>query len=168
MKLFLVLLLLVCSGCASMVLPPKTPHPAITIDQAVDVESDHFPAYSRSLQKSLENTGIFAEVRAGDARGSAPYVVRVNRHVHGNAVIPFLTFISLGIIPTVTEEEFGESLFLDHAGKTTAIDATWKGKTVLGWAALILNLSPNRTSRNPEQSPRFRAYFGAQVAEAIK
>ena len=77
-------------------------------------------------------------------------------------------FVSLGIIPTITEEEFGKSLFLVHGDTTTDIDATWKGKTVLGWVALFLNLSPNRTSQNPEDSRRFRSCLRSKVANAIE
>lgn len=168
MKYALIPLALLLSGCASMVLPPKTPDTTLRIDQQIYVEPYRYPAYSRSLHKALEGADIFTEVRTGESRDPEPYVARVNRRVHGNAVIPFLTFISLGIIPTITEEEFGESFFLVHEKNTHDIEATWKGKTVLGWAALILNVSPNRTFGNPERSRRYDSWLGSKIQEAVE
>lgn len=168
MKHLFLLLSVLLSGCASVVLPPKTPNTAFQVTEPVRVEPYRYPAYRESLHEALERSEVFSEVRSGDAPGSAPYLAKVHRQVHGSAVIPLLTFVSLGLIPTVTEEEFGESFHLVHDGKTHEIEATWKGRSVLGWVALILNVSPDRSARNPEETPRFASFLRSKLREALQ
>ena len=168
MKYIIGSLVILLSGCVSQVLPPGVAETELNIDRPVYVEPYRFPAYSQSLQSALEGTEIFSEVHTAKPPNSPVYVARVNRRVHGNAVIPFWTFLTLGVFPTITEEEFGESFDLIHDGKTYTIDATWKGNTVLGWAALPLNLLPDRVSENPEKTRRFHAFLKSKIAEAIE
>jgi hypothetical protein len=168
MKTVPLLLALLSSGCATQVLPPKVHPSAFTIDQPVHVKSYRYPAYSESLKEALAGTRVFTAVTTAKTHSSESYVAEVNRQVHGNAVIPLLTFISLGIIPTVTEEEFGESFFLRHKGETHRIEATWKGHTTLGWVALFMNFSPSRTFSDPESHSRFHAFLRSKIQESIE
>ena len=164
MKIIPIFLTLLLSGCVSQTLPPKVPESSLKIDNAISIKPHQHPVYSESLQAAIEGTEIFTQVTTNDTSDTT---AKVNRQVHGSAVIPLLTILSLGIIPTTVEEEFGKSFILVHRGKTHEIEATWNGNTILGWAALPMNLSPNRTMGNPEKHPRFAAFLRSKIAEAI-
>jgi hypothetical protein len=161
----------IAGGCSSSMLPPKVLAAQLTtIRQAhvaatVGVEPYKYPVYSESLIKDLRATGIFDAVDATGIVEHPRLLAAVDRPVHGTATVPVITIITLGIVPTTVEEEFGYVFTLrsSDSRKSVQIDYTYRGNTTLGWWALFLNLSPDRTSGDPTQTSRFRDNLAAAV-----
>jgi hypothetical protein len=152
-------------GCASSTLPPalsatekarlKTARMAFT----VGVETYQSPAYSDALVKALRDTGVFVRVDHLERFSSPPALVaRVEREIYGSSAIPLWTLLTLGLVPTTTEESFGYAFSLSRPGQEAhriPVEYSYRGRTTLGWEALFLRLTPNY-SIDPESSPRFR------------
>ena len=151
-------------GCACSTLPPalsatekirlKTAPMAFT----VGVETYKFPAYSDALIKALRNTGVFVRADHLERFSSPPALVaRVEREIYGSSAIPLWTLLTLGLVPTTTEESFGYSFSLSRPGQEAQrvpVEYSYRGRTTLGWEALFLRLTPNY-SIDPESSPQF-------------
>ena len=161
-------------GCTSSALPPKPT--ASQLDHllrthfkaSVGVEKAKFPAYSERLVEALRKTGLFDRVDHLENLPEATLVARVERHIYGNAVIPVLTGITLGIVPTVTTETHGHAFSLSPrsgAGRKVAVDFTYSGATILGWYAGLANLSPDRTSGDPYTNDRFYQALAVKIGE---
>ena len=161
-------------GCGSTTLPPR-----ITAEQrallhkiqmavTVGVEDYKYPVYSDGLTKALQNTHLFARVDHLKNFTTAPDIVaRVEESIHGNAVIPMLTGLSLGIIPTTTYETHGYSFSLSRPGIGTSrvpVRFAYSGPTTLGWWAMVLNMLPDRTMRDVYSHPRFVESFAWEIA----
>jgi hypothetical protein len=151
-------------GCASMALPrPLTETELsqisrIRFDASVGVEKDENPVYSDRLIHALRRIELFNKVEKLENLPRPDLIARVERHVYGTATVPFLTGLSLGFIPTIVREEWGEVFSLRSpmiADSEVIIDFTYRGATVLGWAAGFWNFFPNRTSVNPRETQRF-------------
>ena len=167
MKNFLILILLLGSGCVSQVLPPSTDDIIFKIDQPVYIHPSRHEVYRKSLAKALERAEVFTEVKMETVDDPEVFRAKVHRRVSGSAVIPFFTFISLGIIPTIVEEEFGESFYLNYEGKQYKVEATWKGNTILGWLAVVMNVLPGRTMGSPEESRRFERFLKSKIKDSL-
>lgn len=151
-------------GCTSMVLPRPLTETELSqisrtrFDASVGVEKDENPLYSDRLIQALRRTGLFNKVEKLENLPKPDLIARVERHVYGTPTVPFLTGLSLGFIPTVVREEWGEVFSLRSpmiADSEITIDFTYRGATVLGWAAGFWNFSHNRTSVSPRESQRF-------------
>jgi hypothetical protein len=159
-------------GCASSTLPPdlstaekatlKTARMAFT----VGVETYKFPAYSDALVKALRNTGVFVRVDHLERFSSPPALVaRVEREIYGSSAIPLWTLLTLGLVPTKTEESFGYAFSLSHPdleSRRIPVEYSYRGRTTLGWEGLFLRLSPNY-SIDPETSQRFRGRLALAI-----
>ena len=152
-------------GCASASMPPEPADSDMSVVRAthfscsVGVEEYQSPVYSERLVTALRRTGLFDTVDNLERVPDAQLVARVQRRVYGTAMIPWLTGLTLGIVPTTVEEEWGEVFSLaarDEAGSRVLVDFTYKGPTTLGWVALLYNLSPQRTIYSPRKTERFR------------
>lgn len=66
-------------------------------------------------------------------------------------------------------EEWGESFSLRRPqdARGAPVDFVYEGKTMLGWASLIANLSPRRTSRNPRNTNRYSQGLRTAIIEAM-
>lgn len=163
----LLLLLLLAVGCATSALPPK-----LSESQAERVRTTHFAArvaveqyepsgYSERLIQALRSTGLFDEVGPLGAVEEPDLVASVDRPIYGTAsMLPLLTVVSLGIIPTFVSEEWGEDFTLratGDGGGDVGIELSYEGPTTLGWLALLRAVSPRHTLGNPRETPRFRA-----------
>jgi len=159
-------------GCTSMVLPRSPSHAELArvsntrFHVSIGVEKDENPLYSDRLVQALRRTGLFSRVEKLEDLPHADLVARVNRHIYGTATLPILTGLSLGFIPTVVSEEWGE-VFTLHAnnkgGSSVTIDFTYRGATVLGWVAGFLNISSDRTSTDPRKTQRFYQAFASVI-----
>jgi hypothetical protein len=153
-------------GCASEALPPP-----LSEEQAKAVDAAHFkatvgvkrynpPVYSDTLVKYLRETGLFDRVDYVEAFDTPPtFTARVDATVYGTAAIPIFTFLSLGFIPTIFEEDHGAvfSLFPTASPKKRiAIDFKYHGPSTLGWWAVIDGAFPDRTWMSADSTPRFR------------
>ena len=176
----LVLLAAITSGCvgwASSALPPRlTKTEKARIHRAhipftVGVERYKYPAYSDSLREALQRTKLFDRVDDLEKYSSPPTLVaRVERQIHGSAVIPVYPLLSFGIIPDSTQETMGESFSFSspvHPEDRVMIEYTYRGRTTLGWVALLDFFHPNRTAFPffPEHSRRFRDHLKLSILE---
>jgi hypothetical protein len=177
--------LLVCAlplcflvSCSSSPLPPRLMASEtkrlseIPLPYTVGVIPYKHPVYSDHLTNSLKASGVFKQVAPiSEISGTPDYVAVVEKQVHGSAVIPALTFASAGVIPTVVEENHGIVFSLAPASRRsqkTMVDASYQGTTTLGWAALVVNASPNFTSEAPDQSKRFYQMLAYRTLVALK
>ena len=126
---------------------------------SLGVEPSTPPVYAQSLLHALQQTGLFHEVQPAGKTQAPDLLVRVERPISGNAVIPILSFLTLGLIPTVTEEEHGYSFSLrspKSSERVVTVEYVHRGYTVLGWVAGILNLFPQWTGDGVRDDPHFK------------
>lgn len=166
-----------CVGWASSALPPRlTKAEKKRARQAhlpltVGVERYDAPAYSDSLREALQRTKLFDRVDDLERFSSPPSLVaRVERRIYGSTSIPVYPLLTFGIIPDSVQETTGESFSLsppDHPEQRVVIEYTYRGRTTLGWIALLDIFHPNRTVApfNPEHSSRFRDHLKLSILE---
>jgi hypothetical protein len=154
----------IAGGCASTTLPPRlnADEQAMVnktrMNLTLGVEECKWPAYSDGLVKALGKTHLFARVDHLKNFDRPPdLVAHIENTIYGSATIPILTGLSLGIIPTTVNEDHGYSFSLSRRidSQRVPIEFKYSGPTTLGWWAVILNLSPNRTMRDVDSHPRF-------------
>jgi hypothetical protein len=170
--------LLALPGCSSETLPP-----ALTNAQLKAISSAHFkatigvrrynaPVYSDYLMEYLRKTTLFDEVAPLEEFQKPPtFVARVDRGIYGTATIPIFTIITLGIIPTIVEEEHGLefSLIPNSPPKAPiAIRFSYRGPSTLGWWALYKGFLPNETWGSADWTARFVQSFASHIIEHEK
>ena len=170
----LILIAGLTGGCTSSTLPPQiTPEQRALlqrtrIDVTIGVEDFQAPVYSENLTKALGQTHLFARVdRLANFTSPPDCIARVQEEIYGTDTIPIWTGLSLGIIPTTVNEMHGYSFSLSRSGTAAPripIRFAYTGPTTLGWWALVLNLSPNRTMRDVESHPRFIEALAWEIA----
>ncbi|TKS57733.1 MAG: hypothetical protein EWM72_03460 [Nitrospira sp.] len=125
---------------------------------SLGVEPSTPPVYAQTLLRALRQTKLFREVQPAEKVQGPDLLVRVERPITGNAVIPILSLITLGLIPTVTEEEHGYSFSLrslKSSEPVVIVEYVHRGYTVLGWVAGLLNFFPHWTGDGVHYDPRF-------------
>jgi hypothetical protein len=167
------LALLTLAGCVSETLPPPLSEgqlqaiAATHFKATVGVRRDTAPVYSDYLIKYLRKTEMFDEVAPLEAFQTPPtFVARVDRGIYGTATIPIFTAISLGIIPTIINEEHGlEFSLVPRASPRTpiAIRFSYKGLSTLGWWAFYRALLPNETLGSADWRARFVQSLAWQI-----
>jgi hypothetical protein len=179
-QLFLLFVLLigigtVCGGCATMALPPRLSsaenarlrdaHLPLTIG----VERFEYPAYSDDLVKGLRRVALFDGVDRLERFTTPPALIaRVKRTIYGEPIIPILWMLSIGVIPESTKEEWGYSFYLSPPGESSqkvAIEYSYRGRTTLGWIALLDGLLPGRTFISPKKSRQFRGRLAIAILD---
>ena len=151
--------------CGSTSLPPRlTPSQRERVAAApfhtvtVGVERFTLPAYSERLTAGLGATHVFARVDDVKAFDTPPtFVARVERPIHGRAIVPLVTALSLGLIPMTVEEEEGYAFSLTPSAAPTQaipVEFSYLSTSTLGWWALLLNLSSDRTASDLYHHPR--------------
>jgi hypothetical protein len=157
-----------CVGWGSSALPPRlTKAERVRTRQAhlpytVGVERFEAPAYSESLREALQRAQLFDQVDDLERFSTPPSLVaRVERRIYGNTAIPVYPLLTFGLIPMSVQETAGESFSLsapDRPEHRVTIEYSYRGRTTLGWIALLDIFHPNRTifPFHPEHSGRFR------------
>jgi hypothetical protein len=141
---------------------------------SLGVEPSTPPVYAQSLLRAMQQTDLFREVQQADRLQAPDLLARVERTITGNAVIPILSLITLGLIPTVTEEEHGYSFSLrspKSSERVVMVEYVHQGYTVLGWVAGLLNLFPQWTGDSVHNDPRFKERLNLMIltkAQEIK
>jgi hypothetical protein len=168
---------LICS-CASTALPPHlSPEQAARLKKLplklrVGVEPSQVPVYSEKLAEALSKAGIFEQVAPLGSFAKPPdLIARVEKEVHGTAVIPALTFLTGGLVPTVVEESHGNVFSLSkgtRGARRALVDASYRGTTTLGWAALGTGSLPGFTLGSPEESERFKEMTAYRTLRALE
>lgn len=152
-------------GCAS----EQRPLPLSTSEQtllssngfglSLGVEPSTPAGYAQSLLRALQQTELCHEVQPSDKIQAPDLLARVERPITGNAMIPILSLITLGLIPTVTEEEHGYSFSLrspKSSEQVVIVEYVHRGYTVLGWVAGLLNLFPQWTGDSVHNDLHFK------------
>ena len=176
---FLIVVLISMSilvGCSTSRLPPNLGDEDLAkiqnlhFDVAVGVERYKFPAYSDNLLSVLSDLKVFDDVFYSDSGKSFQLIARVESEVHGEAVIPLLTAITLGVIPTIVNENHGVVFSLSDrkANVKTFIYGEYRDKVILGWVALPMKLLPQYTgSGTPEESIRYLNLLKLKLHDSV-
>ena len=152
-------------NCRSTALPPR-----LGADQQALVTATHFHAtvgvqragisQSESLIRNLRATNLFDRVDDLNKFTSDPdLMAKIVDTASGTATIPCFTAVSLGIIPTIVDEEHGYSFafwrprYQEH---WLVVPFKYHGRSTLGWWAAVLNRSPDYTADQVDNYPRFR------------
>lgn len=165
-------LLILQSGCATSRLPERlSPSECAFLNDArqfpvvIAVQEYKYPVYSKKLIRDLRSTGLFEEVQQADDLDGVDFIARVEDTVYGTAVIPILTFLSLGIIPTIVQEEHGNDFSIEPVftmADKVRIPYRYSTESILGWKALFLNVSPNWSLAHDKTS-RYRDRFALSL-----
>jgi hypothetical protein len=164
-------------GCASTTLaPPLGPAERAELartrfERALCVEAHPVAAFSAELTRVLRASALFPSVEPCEsAEGAqAELLASIDGHGFTTPVIPFWTALSLGLIPTHAEEEFGFRIVLRrrHArapAEAVTIETRYRTRTTLGWVALLLNRSSDRTSGAAHDHARHREWIAWRIA----
>lgn len=165
-------------GCVSAPLPPRLTAEQskrlseLPLPYSVGVAPYMYPVYSDELTVALKASGAFSKVEPlASFRQPPDLIATVEKSVHGTAVIPALTFLTAGVVPTVVQEDHGFVFSLapsSRKSRKTMVDASYSGTTTLGWAGLGVRALPGYTGMEPEQSGRFLKMLAYRTFAALK
>ena len=121
-------------------------------------------AYASSLATLLEASKTFRSCRLTTRRQASSDLLAMSSGQHCNtAVIPLWTVLSLGIIPTVFDDEDCEGVVLlsgrAQSSASVEVEVRHKGTVVMGWAAVPLGLLPGWSHGSLQNDSRFRERF---------
>lgn len=136
----------------------------------VAVEKYQYPAYSEELETNLSNTKMFKSVESVNQISKPDLVAKVEDRIYGTANIPVLTFITLGIVPTIIKENHGNSFSIsspDNPNEKVMITFRYRSTTVGGWAGLFMNLHPDWWMC-PKSSKRYLDSLAYEIAVKSK
>lgn len=125
----------------------------------VGVERFHYPVYSDRLLIGLRGTHLFGRVDMIDAFLLPPtFVARVERPVHGAAVLPLVPTLTLGLVPITVDEEYGYAFSLNRRAASlkahVPVEFIYHDAAVFGWRGLVVNLSKDGTMGDVYRHPR--------------
>jgi len=129
---------------------PPLPY-SVTIaewDAATRAKTSQNPeVYARRLADAVIPSRAFREVRRETSPEVHAELAATSTGVYCNtAIIPVLSIFSVGIIPTVWQEEDCEGMFLrstNHPDRPAVrIDVRFKGTAMMGWASLFAGALP--------------------------
>lgn len=127
-------------------------------------------AYGDALAKIVTTSGAFATARYD--RSSAPSgqdLVATSTGLYCNsAVIPIFSIVSLGIIPTIFQDEHCEGMLLRTApgrpkSEGVQISVRYKGPVIMGWVAVMAGALPGWSYGSVDQDARFAERFRVEV-----
>lgn len=169
-------LALLLGACGTMQLPPR-----LTADERTLVETHRFDAvvgvapysieYTRKdVRAVVRDTGLFTRVdfvEDLEAAGIAPdLVVSLQRIRGGTAIIPVLTLVSLGVLPTFTHETMGYDLIFATPDRREALTVgySFRGRIGLGILSSPLNLLPGWEHPKRRPPERLGRRFAVEIA----
>ena len=119
-------------------------------------------AYATAAFKWLQSSGAFASVRLGSSTDtSADFSATPTGEYCNTAVIPLVTGITLGLVPTVfTDSTCRGAVFRSIAGGARGTDSLVVrqksgGRVVMGWAAVPIGFLPGWTHGEAKNHPRY-------------
>ncbi len=168
-----------CIGWASMTLPP-----APTTGQWELIRSTHFSATvgvavdrgkHATLRDLLRATGLFDRVELITDIERPELIARVRGGASHANPLPFVTMLTLGVVPIFAKDEWGEVFSLQasndpfvppdmrnpHRGPdppelhTIRVDSRYEGSLHMGWIAILTGLWPGRTLFRPDWSSSY-------------
>jgi len=127
-------------------------------------------AYAGALAKLVAASGAFKTTRY--ERSSMPPgqdLVATSTGLYCNtAVIPALSIISLGVIPTIFQDEHCEGMLLRTAAgqpKNNGVQVAvrYKGPVIIGWVAILVGALPGWSYGSVDGDSRFAERFRLAV-----
>ena len=107
------------AGCGTMTLPPRlsTAERAqiegVRFDAVVGVTTEHAGHIRKDVVAILQDTGLFRKVADLDELSEPPDLVVMVTELHGGkAIIPLLTIVTLGVLPTFFTDDVGYGLVI--------------------------------------------------------
>lgn len=174
------------SGCAAYRRPPElTPAesellagPPLPYDVTVawwDTTrhgSQNPDAYASSLAKLVTESRVFrsARYRQSASTARAELVATSTGTYCNTAVIPLLTILSLGVIPTIFDDQTCEGMELQRPGSArpnapVRIEFEYKGRVIMGWFAALAGLRPGWGFGDVQNDERYRQRFRLAVLQ---
>jgi hypothetical protein len=127
-------------------------------------------AYAEGLAAALIPSGAF---RASRLEKNAPAtdgdLIATSTGAYCNtAVIPLFTLLSLGIVPTIFDDEDCLGMELRHAGapasaRSVRIEIRNKRRVVLGWAAVMIGILPGWSHGSPRNDARLHQRLRLEI-----
>jgi len=129
---------------------PPLPYSVVIVecDAATRAKMSKNPeAYAQNLADVAVPSRAFREIRRDVSPGAQADLAATSTGAYCNtALIPVLSIISLGIIPTVWQEEDCEGMFLRSMKfpdrSPVRIDVRFRGTAMMGWASLLVGALP--------------------------
>ena len=145
--------------------------PPLDLTVAVHVVAPHpgmnAAAYARPLAKLLTESRAFRSVIYDPANAAhADLVVESTGDYCNTALLPFLTIITVGIVPTIwTEGQCTGARFLSIRGRDSSVTVRLRGsgRAVMGLFALPLALFPGWTLQTGIDQPAYQQAFRLEV-----
>lgn len=174
----------VSSGCSAYRRPPEFSSPERVLLQApplpysvtvswwdAKTKMDMSPeAYANPLAKIVSRSGVFRATRyQHSALPGQQDLVATSTGVYCNtAILPFLTIITLGIIPTVFQDEQCQGMLLrrsadDAPEDGVKIEISSKQRVVMGWVSVVLGALPGWSYGSLGDDSRFAQQFRLAV-----
>lgn len=152
---------------------PPLPYSVVVQPWAPEIaaqKSQNPLAYAERVAKTLTPSGAFRSCRfENKAQATGADLIATSTGAYCNsAVIPILTGLSLGIIPTVFDDEDCEGVELRRAGAPPSasfvrIDFRSKNRVVMGWAGVIVGILPGWSYGSAHDDSRFHQRFRLEV-----
>ncbi len=125
-------------------------------------------AYARSLAELLAESHAFRSNRMEAEPGSDTDLIASPTGVYCNtAIVPFWTILSIGLVPTVFDEENCDCMVLRSAKLPAAgsveVGVEYKGRVVMGLAAVPLGALPGWSHGSAREDTRYRVRFRLEV-----
>jgi len=127
-------------------------------------------AYAGALAKLVAASGAFKTIRYElSSTPSGQDLVATSTGLYCNtAVIPALSIISLGVIPTIFQDEHCEGMLLrTAAGQPTnsgvQVEVRYKGPVIMGWVAVLVGALPGWSYGSADRDSRFAERFRLAV-----
>jgi len=125
-------------------------------------------AYARGLAELLAASQAFRASRLEAAPGPATDLIASSTGGHCNrAVIPILSILSLGVVPTVFEDEECDGMVLTPAKSSSVgsveLESRYKARTVMGWAAVPLGALPDWSYGPMREDRRYAELFRLEI-----
>jgi hypothetical protein len=131
----------------------------------VDYEDTFYSDQLRSILLKSKCSNAFNGQTSIDKSHAKISIKQVARR---NSSIPLLYILTFGIIPHFGVDEYGYVLKVTRSdGSEKVIDCTGKHKYILGWVALLYNVSPNWAMRDSLNDTRYRKRLMILIDEAM-
>lgn len=127
-------------------------------------------AYGGALAQLVTASGAFSRSRY--ERSSMPtgqdLVVTSTGLYCNTAIIPLLSIISIGVIPTIFQDEHCEGMLLRRAAgqpksEGVPVEVRYKGLVIMGWVAVVVGTLPGWSHGSADTDSRFAERFRLAV-----
>jgi len=136
----------------------------------------HRACVAEDFVRELGETRLFDRVvLATEFEGEPDLIATITEPAPGSAAsIPILSLLTLWVVPTWFDDSYGEAFELSlppsggfEDGDPVRLDSRYEGRSLMGFAATLINVLPNRGFRQPHNTRRYtEALAGVVVQQA--